>query len=635
MWSALAKDLSKFADTVRGESRGFVDMLNEITSDIVSTKSTYAGDEDFFSAIFPSSSHERPCRDHDDVRGGHAPRTRTGVTPALDIKELHRLQESDDTYTQAISAEEQPDFDAWAATNVMSSRRIRTQADTPEQPRSDGGGVMDNKSDASAKTVKHTEPTMGEKDSSTKDESIEIGDIAQQRLYKARLRLLNYNSTVQAKYDRFAGEDPHIGQRAPTPDEHPALSSPSTLHPNEMHEHEAAHGHRADTHLSPDKFFDRYFFRLYQLRRRAAEQAALAAGNAARDEAAAQKGIASATRSGEPVVDYDDASAEATDASSVHYRCGGSSDSDGDAAAAAAAAHTPPHRSAAKSRTDTLDQTSCAPPSRDDSSEDKPDEPIIQSFAAHVLRRAGEFMSTIEDAVDLIDKSSSDSDDFNVSLSRLILNSNDDGTPAHETRLNTDRNTDANAADRVYADSRQRGVDERGGGACELPMPPSQHVHALELVVQELQNALRVERERVARLTELLQEHDIAIPEQWMRGHVTQETPSRERSARAGGAADRLPDRTHCLGVAHEMRQPGGTEAERQRADTSAERRRQTPESPQHDGDATTARMPASKDVSLPRKSSSQTRHVDANEQTQIQEVHTDSSNSLSGWDVM
>lgn len=243
----LSQDFSDFAEAFKSESAGFMGYVEHIASNVVGRGDVYAGDEALGKAVA-----EMP------------------LSNAL----LRRLQDAEATYTLPIQPEEKAAFAAWIKGSPLSSvnalRRQQYMA---------AGGKITTKSegDSPAGTSGRLPPpgtTPNRRTVEYPDEPIE----------ETRWRLLDYNEVVLKRYMSLVGDavsprssissspdarrwqtDPSFAARrgegeggSPVPvaatGERPQVSSPSSAMTP------------ARGRISEDEFFDRYLFRLTQLR---------------------------------------------------------------------------------------------------------------------------------------------------------------------------------------------------------------------------------------------------------------------------------------------------------------------------------------------------------------------------------
>lgn len=416
MWSMLTQDFTDFAEALKSESAGFMDYLGHMATDVVGRGDVYAGDEALGQAV---------------------------ADMPLPNALLRRLQEADATYTLPIQPEERAAFAAWMQANPLSSANThRRQQQKPASP---------------AEAPAGTTPQRGAGAGAYPDEPID----------ETRQRLLDYNESVLQRYVALVGDavSPRLslpGSPA-TPESRrwqtPSASSPASPPPPPAEKerpspasgttpppppHAAAHGC-----VSEDDFFDRYFFRLTQLRvseaqrRRGAPQERPPAGTSG--AAAAAAGTAAA-----PSTSASPASAQTSPAAKPRG-----------ATPPSAAAGTP------------------APTSRPGGVEDYDDDFVaVPLFAKRVMTAASGFVTGIDNALNHVVAGDAD-------LSRSLNDDDDD----EDTAANVDP-----------ADLARYSRGTR------------QQVANLEALVQELQEALRQERRRVAQLTEALEAHGIAVP---------------------------------------------------------------------------------------------------------------------------
>lgn len=220
MWSLLTQDFSDLADVLKFESAGLVEYFGQLASDVADRGGLYAGDE------FLKWTTEQL---------------------ALPKEQLRRLQESEATYLLPIQPDESTSFEAWMAGNPLSSSNALKRQLMLNTAAKDGDCTP-------------TRPS-----SEWPDEPID----------ETRQRLLDYNATVLQWYMQLVGSA--VSPRAsPTGSPVPfskqnfdeAASSQNLTTPARA---STADGDTTTTsengqRLTEDAFFDRYFFRLAQLR---------------------------------------------------------------------------------------------------------------------------------------------------------------------------------------------------------------------------------------------------------------------------------------------------------------------------------------------------------------------------------
>ncbi|KPI87248.1 hypothetical protein ABL78_3643 [Leptomonas seymouri] len=267
MWSMLSQDFMGFAEAFKSESADFVDYLGNIAADVVGRGDVYAGDE-----MLKAATQSR----------------------ALSAEQLRRLQEAASTYTLAIQPSEEDAFVAWMKTNPLSSRNAqRLLAEISEDPLRGSGGSPPGKAGAESLQSKPAAMTPSRRSTEWPDEPID----------EIRQRLLDYNDTVLQQYMALVGDavNPRSSLLATpaTPDTRCRLIDPSFAvkldgdsndadaagaKGGEEGKPSATAEERVKPPLAPstppplkaapstgravseDDFFDRYFFRLAQLR---------------------------------------------------------------------------------------------------------------------------------------------------------------------------------------------------------------------------------------------------------------------------------------------------------------------------------------------------------------------------------
>lgn len=249
MWSAFSKDLSEFAQNFKAESKGLMDMMGQLASDVVGHGGVYAGDE------FTAEAKATP----------------------LDNPRLLTFQENNETYLAPFTTEEKDGFDGWSTTCVFSSYNVQRR-----------------RADATAPTTT-TDDSAGDADMTTPAKSTEWPD---EPTDETRQRLLDYSEVVLQKYTELVGEAvsprtqtssqvtpartpaaaPAEGEEATTPQRPSPAEDPAGTPVTTTAE---AAGATTPTPrrvppssgvLSEDVFFDRYFYRLHRLRATVAEE---------------------------------------------------------------------------------------------------------------------------------------------------------------------------------------------------------------------------------------------------------------------------------------------------------------------------------------------------------------------------
>ncbi|KAK7200326.1 hypothetical protein NESM_000086100 [Novymonas esmeraldas] len=457
MWSLITQDFSDFAAALKTESAGFMDYLEHMASDAVGTGDVYAGDE-----VLGKSVREMP------------------LATAL----LRRLQDAESTYTLPIQPEEKTAFAAWVKASPLSSantvRRQQQQqqqqqhaasaADTPESKLDDGGA------------------TPGRRTAAYPDEPID----------ETRQRLLDYNERVLQRYVSLVGDAvsprPSVpdSPSTPAPQRMPgtppsASSAAAKLGAGDRGSPVATAGAtppttRAPASVSEDLFFDRYFFRLTQLRVSEAQR----------------------SRDAPPARSAGGAAAAAASPSST------------------ATPPPPPPPPAPPSPSASVSATESRTPRTDGvsrhSTEDD-DFVAVPLFAKRVMTAASGLVTGIDNALNsvVIAAQPRHSDDDN--------NDDDDGGAALRDMDEDRHNVDPKDLHR-YRSARQQVAD-------------------LETLVQELQEALRRERRRTAQLAGLLREHGIDVPTEPTAAAAAAGTTSSPPSAEAtpATAAETRPSR--------------------------------------------------------------------------------------------
>ncbi|CAJ1027666.1 hypothetical protein Q4I30_004600 [Leishmania utingensis] len=246
MWSIFSQDFSDFAEAFKSESARFMDYVEQIAFNVVGRGDIYAGDE-----ILGKTVTEMP----------------------LSNSLLRRLQDTEATYALLIQPEEKAAFDAWVKGNPLSSANALHR----QQNMAAGSPTSKPEGGSPAATPAQLSPLGKMPDR----RSAEYPD---EPISETRKRLLDYNEVVLQWYMLLVGDavsprfsvsgspvakrlqmDPPFASKfgkgegkspvsAVTSGEQPRVSSPSSaLTPK--------HGR-----IDEDEFFDRYFFRLAQLR---------------------------------------------------------------------------------------------------------------------------------------------------------------------------------------------------------------------------------------------------------------------------------------------------------------------------------------------------------------------------------
>lgn len=260
MWSMLSQDFSDFAKAFKSESAGFVDYLGHVASDVVGRGDFYAGDEVL---------------------------TKTTQSMPLSNDVLRHLQEAEATYALPIQAAEKDAFAAWRTANPLSSLNAQHRH-TDDAAKSDGGSPP----------PESAQMTPNRRSTEWPDEPMD----------ETRQRLLDYNDVVLQRYMALVGDAvsprPSMPASPATPETRPRpLDPPSAVKfdAEEQEEAESAGAKeekedtgatataaaKAERRISEDDFFDRYFFRLWQLRMSEAQRRRDRAAASARDSTVA------------------------------------------------------------------------------------------------------------------------------------------------------------------------------------------------------------------------------------------------------------------------------------------------------------------------------------------------------------
>ncbi|KAG5502857.1 hypothetical protein JKF63_04627 [Porcisia hertigi] len=416
MWSALSQDFSDLTEVLKSESAGLMGYLEHMASNAVGGSSgLYAGDE-FLGGTF-----------------------RDMPIPS-DL--LQRLQGSEATYTTPIGAEEEEEeaaFASWVKSSPLSSAKVRSR-----QPEKVPGTLASkSESDSTSKTPEQSPPRVA---SSSRRSAESLNEL----VHEARQRLLCNSKLVLEQYLCLVGDTvgsstsisaspatPHGRQRQTDAASAAKLGegedsvAVSAETPTERLPVSPRSGPQvsASGRISADDFFDRYFFRLMQLR------------------LSHSQGLCEALKKGEA----EDTLAASTPLSSF----------------------TPPTQSpSSSSRALTRDDVNQQSPDADDFVS-------VPLFARRVITAASGFVAKIDNALN------------NVVVGDTSRVSSADGEVADE--LDEDA-ANVEPKDLVHYRS------------------PRRQIADLELVVQELQEALRQERHRVAQLTRVLEEKGIEVP---------------------------------------------------------------------------------------------------------------------------
>ncbi|CAC9494303.1 conserved hypothetical protein [Leishmania infantum JPCM5] len=246
MWSMLSQDFSDFAEAFKSESVGFMGYLEHIAANVVGRGDVYAGDEALGKAVA-----EMP------------------LSNAL----LRRLQDTEATYTLPIQPEEKAAFAAWIKGSPLSSANALRR----QQYMAAGGTTTKSEGGSPAGTPGRLPPpgmTPNRRTVEYPDEPME----------ETRQRLLDYNEVVLKCYMSLVGDavSPRSSVSA-SPDARRWQTDPSFAARRGEGESRspvpvAATGERSQVsspssamtpargRISEDEFFDRYFFRLTQLR---------------------------------------------------------------------------------------------------------------------------------------------------------------------------------------------------------------------------------------------------------------------------------------------------------------------------------------------------------------------------------
>ncbi|GET89225.1 hypothetical protein, conserved [Leishmania tarentolae] len=403
MWSILSQDFTDFAEAFKTESAVFMDYLEHISSNVVGRGDVYAGDE----AIGKTVS-EMP------------------LSNAL----LRRLQDAEATYTLPIQPEEKAAFAAWikgsplSSANTLRRQQYMAAGGTPtsklegNSPAGTPGGLPPLGTTPNRRTVDHADEAMDE----TRQRLLDYNEIVLRRYVSLVGGAVGLRSSISASPDgRRRQMDPSLSARLGEGEaeggnpvsfsgtgELPRVScSSSTMTP-------------VRGRISADEFFDRYFFRLTQLR------------------------------------------------VSESQRRGAVSHQNTSAAASPASLSSPPTPSSSPQVND-----------RSRQSTDDDDFAVVPLFAKRVMTAASDLVMGIDKA----------------------LNSAVTGEASHCSGAEGD------VVDKVSEDDAN--VDPK-----DLIHYSStrQQILGLESMVQELQEALRQERRRVAQLTSALEAQGIEVP---------------------------------------------------------------------------------------------------------------------------
>ncbi|CBZ27696.1 conserved hypothetical protein [Leishmania mexicana MHOM/GT/2001/U1103] len=409
MWSILSQDFSDFAEAFKSESAGFMGYLEHIASNVVGRGDVYAGDEALGKAVA-----EMPLPN--------------GL--------LRRLQDAEATYTLPIQPEEKAAFAAWMKESPLSSANALRR----QQYMAAGGTTTSKSEGGSPVGTPGRLPPLG---MTPNRRTVEYPD---EPIEETRQRLLDYNEVVLKRYMSLVGDavnprssvwasldarrwetDPSFTARlgeggggSPVPaaatGERPQVSSPSSAMTP------------ARGRISEDEFFDRYFFRLTQLR------------------------VSESPRRG--AVPHQKASASTS---------------------AAASPGSP----------STLPTPSSSPQVNDRSRQSTDDEEfaVVPLFAKRVMTAASGFVMGIDNALNSV---------VAGEASRCS------GAEGEGTDALSEDGANVDPKDLVHYSSTR------------------QQIAGLESMVQELQEALRQERRRVAQLASALEAKGIEVPAELM-----------------------------------------------------------------------------------------------------------------------
>ncbi|KPA79587.1 hypothetical protein ABB37_05393 [Leptomonas pyrrhocoris] len=294
MWSMFSQDFTDFAKVFQSESAGFVDYLGHMAADVVGRGDVYAGDEVL----------------------------KTTQSMPLPIELLQRLQEAEATYSLPIQPEEKDAFAVWRTANPLSSvnAQRRQAAEASDDLSKSEGGSPPGKVGMKSPPPRPAVMTPNRRSSEWPDEPND----------ETRQRLLDYNDVVLQRYIALVGDAVSPRSSIPaspaTPDTRRRLTDPPSSTKLNDDDDGAAGGKageegksrtavgggvkppiaplspspsRAATAtghvISEDDFFDRYFFRLTQLRvseaQRRRDRAALDSADASPVAASAQRAV--------------------------------------------------------------------------------------------------------------------------------------------------------------------------------------------------------------------------------------------------------------------------------------------------------------------------------------------------------
>ncbi|KAG5476996.1 hypothetical protein LSCM1_05330 [Leishmania martiniquensis] len=413
MWSMLSQDFSDIAEALKTESAGFMGYLEHIASSVVGRGDVYAGDEALGKTV-----------------------TDTPLPNAV----LRRFQDAESTYTLPIQPEERAAFEAWAKASHLSS------ANAPRRQQHMAAGTPLSKSEEGLPAG--TQGQISPLGTTPNRPSAEYPD---EPINEARHRLLGYNEVVLQRYVSLVGgtlSSRSSVSASPEAPERRRWQGGSPSFPAKCGEGEgrscaldATSGRPppgsasslAKTpecgRVSEDDFFDRYFFRLSQLRDAELRR---------RCEAPPQVASVSTSVAASPT----SAAVPETPSSSPQLHMSPTDD---------------------RSRQSTEDD----------------DFAVVPLFAKRVMSAASGFVTGIDNALNSV---------VAGEVSRCS-GAASEATPA----LNED-SANVDPKDLVH----YRGA--------------KQQVEDLESMVQELQEALRQERRRVAQLTSALEERGIEVP---------------------------------------------------------------------------------------------------------------------------
>jgi hypothetical protein len=475
MWSMFSQDFSDFAKAFKSESANFVDYLGHMASDVVGRGDVYAGDE-----VLTKTTRRMP----------------------LPNELVRRLQEAESTYALPIQPEEKAAFAEWLKANPLSSinaqrRQAEATAEAAESSPAKKAGVTDSPRPHSATATL----TPSRRSTEWPDEPID----------ETRQRLLDYNDTVLQRYMVLVGDAVSPRSSIPaspvTPDTRRRLvDPPSAVKPDgedeqtareKTHEGQATSGGGdvaattgekskppvaqsppsafplKDGHtISEDEFFDRYFFRLTQLRVSEAQRCRSRAAAAQEDSADVSSVAASAQRG-------DRAEEGKSALSSVQT--------------------SPQHHSPQTHGNDASRQSNA---SNDDEDEGNDNFAAVPLFAKRMMTAASGFVTNIDNALNNV-------------VAAETSRCSGEGVLLKEVN-SEDESANVDPSDLV----RFRGAN--------------QQIADLELLVQELQETLRHERRRVQQLTCVLEEHHIEVPDDFPVSSAA--TPAKSVDAAAAAA---------------------------------------------------------------------------------------------------